>query len=190
MHKIIISKGNRKVPYPNISLTPVKACANHQECKTSCYARKAYRQYPNVRKAWDNNLNIAETNPVNYFSQVNEFLTQKKPDFFRWHVAGDILNKAYLQGMISLANRHSDTKFLAFTKRYDLTYRSIPKNLSIVMSVWPGMPTPTQKLPRAYMQDGSETRVKNAFPCPGNCEGCGLCWYLHKIGKNVVFKKH
>lgn len=190
--KVSISKKNKKVHCPNISLTPIASCANSKVCSKGCYAVKAYRQYPNVRTAWDRNFTLAMNDPAEYFNQIHEYLLKHKPRMFRWHVAGDILNQQYLEYMIDIASNLPDIKFLCFTKRYDLIYRlnEIPKNLSIVMSCWPGMPLPKQKLPRAFLQNGTEKRVKNALECQGTCENCGMCWHLGELKKNVVFHKH
>ena len=68
--------------------------------------------------------------------------------------------------------------------------KNLPNNLTIVISVWPGLRIPNSKLPKAFMQDGTENRINNAIECPGNCENCGMCWNLSKLGKNVVFNKH
>jgi hypothetical protein len=43
----------------------------------------------------------------------------------------------------------------------------------------------------AWMQDGTETRIpKGAIECHGNCETCGLCYELPRLGVDVVFHKH
>ena len=40
-------------------------------------------------------------------------------------------------------------------------------------------------------EDGSEVRVpKDAIECPGNCESCGMCYELDRLGRDVVFHKH
>jgi hypothetical protein len=83
------------------------------------------------------------------------------------------------------------TIFLAFTKRYDLEYSEIPENLTIIFSMWPGVPdTAPRGFPRAWMQDGTEDRVPDdALESPGICHNCGMCWQLAKIGRDVVFHK-
>ena len=187
-----ISKGNSKLgKIPNVSFPPVKACGNCDGCKTDCYAVKFYRLYPSVRKAWSHNWNLYRKDPERYFREISEHIQATQRRFFRWHVAGDIVDQPYLEEMSRIAKDNPSTTFLVFTKMYDLDFTSVPDNLSIVLSVWPGMPfTNASNLPLAFMQDGTETRIENAIECPGGCEHCGMCFNLREIGKNVVFYKH
>lgn len=191
----ISDKNSKLGKIPNISLIPVKDCANCEHCKSSCYALKAWKQYPAVRKAWKENSKEWRTAP---FAAAESFLEywagkKKQPRFFRIHVAGDFLEQLHVNAWIFIASRMPDTKFLAFTKRHDLDYSGRPDNLTIVLSQWPGMPLPDdmQGLRSAWMQDGTENRVPaDAIECPGNCESCGMCWHLPMIGKDVFFNEH
>jgi hypothetical protein len=190
--QVKISSGNTKLGnMHNISLTPIKGCVNCQACKKSCYALKAYKMYANTRKAWNGNLRLARKDRCEYFAQIYLYLMKHKPKFFRWHVAGDILDQAYLDAMIGVAIDTPQTKFLCFTKAHHLNFKDLPENLSIVLSMWPTMPIPAINLPKAWMQDGTETRMpRNAIECPGNCETCGMCFALKKLGRDVMFHKH
>jgi hypothetical protein len=192
-----ISEGNSKLKkIPNVSLTPIKSCP--AICRTTCgrkgecYALKAYRQYTNVRLAWDSNLDNALYNRAEFFATIHSYLAKRKPRFFRWHVAGDIPDQDYLDRMYELAEWFPDTKFLCFTKNHGLSFRRAPVNLTIVLSMWPGMEDiGPEHLPRAWMDDGTEDRVPlDAIECPGQCDECGMCWSLRKIGCDVVFEKH
>ena len=187
-----ISDGNIKLgDIPNVSMAPVRACGNCAACARTCYALKAYRMYKNTRAAWDHNLNAARTSQKAYFSDISAYIYDKKPRFFRWHVAGDILNQSYLNNMYALARTYPRTKFLAFTKMFKLKYKKRPKNLTIVFSIYPSMNLPRKKWPRAWMQDGSEKRIPyNAIECGGDCEFCGKCWDLAKLKRDVYFHKH
>lgn len=204
---IHISKGNSKLgdKIANISLVPIQDCANSKFCSKKCYALKSYRMYPNVRKCWGENSEMAWNDRENYFLQIADYLNNKKPRYFRWHVAGDILDQNYLDNMISMAIIFPMTRFLCFTKRFDLDYRTNPKyewedtepgNLSFIFSMWPGMPMPSW--PRMYgmkfawMQDGSEDRhAKGGYRmCPGSCASCKKCWTNEDSMDNVVFHMH
>jgi hypothetical protein len=99
--------------------------------------------------------------------------------------------------MCRIAAANPSTHFLAFTKNFDVVNRfedrrAVPSNLVIVFSAWPRMNFLNPHGHRvAWMQDGTETRVpKDAIGCPGNCETCGLCYELSRIGRDVVFQKH
>jgi len=186
-----ISKGNMKLGgIPNVSLRPIADCANCDMCKKDCYAMKAWRQYPNVRDAWKSNAKAVHSDDrPDWFRSIDRYITRKQPEHFRWHVAGDILDQDYYGWMRALAYRHPDTKFLCFTKRFDLDYSGRPKNLAIVLSMFPGMKVPKKKLPRAWMQDGTEKRIPTgSVECEGNCRVCNACWDLK--GKDVFFHKH
>jgi hypothetical protein len=195
---VAISKGNRKLGgVMNISLIPRTCCPAGVPCGKKCYALKAVRLYPPTREAWSRNARIAKRHPDSYFMQIAARVAKSKPHLFRWHVAGDILSIDYLRGMCRIAEGNPDTHFLAFTKAFDIVNgyegrKVIPSNLVIIFSAWPGMDFANPHGHRiAWMQDGSETRVPDdVITCHGNCETCGLCYELPKLGRDVVFHKH
>lgn len=198
--EICISLGNMKLgKIYNISLPPIKSCASNLPCYAKCYARKAYRMYPSTKKAWDKNYELYKSNPGRYFQLINEFLTNKKPEYFRFHVAGDFPDIQYLHKVLELVDNHKDIKFLAFTKRFDLVklIDKRPANLSIVLSAWPNLPIDKElrkKYHVAWMLDKKniDTRIsKNAYKCPSDCQKCNkMCWKLAKKNRDVVFKVH
>lgn len=190
-----ISNGNSKLgAIPNISLIPGRDCGD-VPCKKECYALKAWKAYPSARKAWQGNSRNAHSNPAAYFDAVRTYLTKRQPRFFRWHVAGDFLSQDYLESVNTIASEFPAIRFLAFTKRHDLDFSNAPANLAIVFSMWPGWGNPQAArdlgLPIAWMDDGNESRIPtDAIECPGNCESCGMCWNLRKLGRDVTFAKH
>lgn len=191
--KVTISKGNSKMgAIPSVSLPPVVSCPKNVPCSKDCYALKSFRMYPNVRTAWEGNYDAWKTDSDGYFDQIRQYLAKHSPRFFRFHVAGDIPDQGYLDSMVTLARKFPNTKILAFTKNHTLDFKRLPQNLSIVFSCWPIWPLPKSKsIPRAFMQDGSETRIPaTAIECHGNCESCGMCWNLKSIKRDVYFIKH
>lgn len=194
---ISISKGNKKIGNVwNVSLTPGLTCGD-VPCKRQCYAQKAWRMYPSVRKCWGGNWEEYQILGNVYFDDIVFQIGKKPPKLFRWHVAGDIPDYAYLVGMVRVALDFPSVKFLAFTKQYYivnqyLDFGPLPENLTIVFSAWPGFDLKNpHSLPIAWMQNGKETRVPiDALECHGNCEGCGLCWNLPTLGRDVVFEAH
>lgn len=174
---------------PSVSLVPGLDCGNCSKCLKGCYAMKAYRMYPATRDAYHRNSDMAHNDRGSYFQQIADELVSNPTRFFRWHVAGDILDQDYLNRMVDMAVFFPGVRFLCFTKRFDIRFGRLPENLTIILSVWPGMPLPRNRtLPRAYMQDGTETRIpKGARECPGSCEDCKLCYGLKG---SVVFNKH
>jgi hypothetical protein len=195
---VSISNGNRKLGgVMNISMSPRTCCPVGVPCGKKCYALKAVRLYPHTRAAWSRNGRIAKRHPELYFMQIAARVAKSKPRLFRWHVSGDILNTNYLGRMCRIAEENPETHFLAFSKAFDIVNRyedreAIPSNLVIVFSAWPGMKFDNPHSHRvAWMQDSTETRVpSDAIECPGNCESCGLCYELPKVGRDVVFHKH
>jgi len=206
--KLSISKGNIKLgKIYNISLPPVKSCGKNLPCYATCYAQKAYRMYPGVRKAWNKNFAVYKKDSSDYFKQIDDFLTEKKPTHFRWHVAGDFPDVDYYVRVLGIADKHKDVKFLAFTKRFDMLKQihALPReNLSIVLSAWFNLRLDKglrNQYPVAWMDDkkNPDQRIPStlrgeAIACPSNCQICikkdMSCWNLRKIGLDVVFLKH
>lgn len=153
--------------------------------------------YPSVRAAWRENSREfrAADKSGNWRKmtvEIDHYLEHRTPRFFRIHVAGDFLSQAHVDFWADIAARHPAVKFLAFTKRHDLDYAATRfTNFTVVFSMFPGMPDTSWPYPKAWMQDGTETRVPtNAIECPGNCETCGMCFNLQKLQRDVVFAKH
>ena len=197
--KLTISKGNMKLGnIPNLSLPPIKTCANGIQCAKKCYAMKAYRQYLNVRKAWDGNLALWYAFPWDFQTQLHIFLEKKRPRYFRYHVGGDIPSRDYGIMIWNTAGAFPKTQFLVYTKRpsqidWD---RPFPKNLHVLVSRWPGDQLThcvSSKLhAQAWVLDPNnpDSRIpKRAFECPGSCQTCKFCYHA-KPGQNVVFKIH
>lgn len=189
--RVHISTGNTKLgKVGDISLMPGLTCIPGAPCRRDCYARKfLFRK--TVHKAWTDNTTLAKTEPRTYFNQVFEWIDRNKPRYFRWHVAGDILNQGYLDEMILIAKLFRDTRFLVFTKRFEFDYRDTPSNMSVLFSAWPGWQTPPRKVgvrAIAWMQDGTEIRVPiDATRCKGTCSSCFECW---NATHDVMFRKH
>ena len=129
--------------------------------------------------------------PVLAIQDIHNQLKRRKslPRYFRIHVAGDFLNQDHVECWALLASKWPQIRFLAFTKMHTLDYTVMPENVTVVFSMWPGLPdNAPEGAPRAWMQDGTETRVPNdALECPGKCENCFACW---GTTKDVIFHKH
>jgi hypothetical protein len=196
--KAKLSKGNSKLgTVANVSLTPVVTCIRKAPCAKLCYAIKSQRMYKATRDMRAHNLRAFMRTPDEYFASIAE--STRGMRLFRWHVAGDIVGALYLSGMVHVAMANPDTKYLCFTKHYDLCSKVFatiarPSNLTIVFSAWPGLPMDNPLgFPVAYMmpRNGEEPRVDGTeVRCPGNCETCCACWSLPASGRNVVFHQH
>jgi len=197
--QVSISKGNSKMGnIPSVSLTPVVTCTNCESCKKDCYAKKMCRIYPTVAKSYNNNLEILRTDRNAYFAQVTAYAMTSA--YFRWHVAGDIVDTDYLDRMCKTARIAKNCRFLAFTKNWDVvndyfdTHKK-PRNLQIVFS----LPFDGQKVNNYHNFPTAEVIKKGDEPkphhkvCGGNCTECcckGIgCWELKK-GETIAFYQH
>lgn len=193
-----VSEGNRKVgSIPNFSLAPGRTCSR-EACKTclrdGCYALKSYRMYPSVRRAWDENSDLAERNVPGLEAVLKAYLTSERPAFFRVHVGGDFVSRAYAEMWARIAEAVPSTRFLAFTKQWE-NVRGVrfPDNFSLVLSGWEGTEIPAdlrEKYPAANCILHAEDMPEGGILCPGSCESCGMCWNLPKLGRDVYFVKH
>jgi len=196
MKNVKISGGNTKVGrIPNISLPPGCGCPSDAPCRASCYAQKAWKQYPQTRSAWKRNWSLQRDDRDTYFDSVLNYLRAKRPKLFRWHVSGDIPDQNYLDQVIAVARLTPETRHLAFTKRHNLNFEKANKinNLSIVLSMWNNYGNTRKRMPRAWMLDPADPdpRIpRSAIRCPGSCETCFKCWILKDIKRDVVFLKH
>jgi hypothetical protein len=192
MDQISISRGTTKMGRVlNVSLTPIESCPPGIPCAKDCYGRRACRR-PKTAAAWARNLAIYRSDPTRFWAEVNAHLTINRPDLFRSGVAGDMPDQAYLQAFYDTARAHRGTKFLAFTKNHALDFRGRPRNVSIVLSMWPGWGDTRKKMPRAWLDDPAnpDPRIPaDAIRCSGRCENCGICWDLAQLGRDVRLKK-
>lgn len=179
-----ISKGNRKIGrVMNVSLAPVLTCANCSECKMLCYDIKAVLQYRNVADARARNTALLLEDRAEYFRRIDDAISRRRlHKFFRWHVAGDIIDADYLDNMCTIARAHPDFVFWTYTKNYKVVNEycerrggrvAIPENLSIMFSEWRGMPMVNPYGFPEFSVVFKDDAVKPAgHYCPGNCDVC------------------
>lgn len=201
--KISLTNSKLGGAIPSINLPPLQTCRENAPCAKLCYARKGNWTYNNVKKSHLNNLEHFKTNSEDFFNEIIKTLNNGDIlyRFFRWHSSGDIPNLTYLMGMVRVARECPQTKFLAFTKKFELVnmYLSInvelPSNLKIVYSAWDKnfeVPNP-YNLPVTYVmfknEEDNPQIPEFAIPCVGKCYQCKSCWTLER-GQSVVFKQH
>ena len=194
-----ISTGNIKIDNTwNVNIPPPMMCQG-MPCLKRCYSMKAWRLYPNVRDMWTQNYEFYKSDPQGYFDSIIRQIQGAKftVKFFRWHSAGEIVDHAYFEGIVKVASVCKKTKFLIYTKRYELADYKHPKNLQIIFSVWPGMEV-SQELainkPMSWVDDKITPVIslkdKKPFYCKGHCADCRLCWKLSSLKKDVIFHQH
>ena len=196
-----VSKGNAKMGgIPSISLPAVVTCRKGAPCARKCYAAKLERIRPNVKAAYQRNLDLWAHDPAAFEAQAIAAAMPHR--YFRWHVSGDIVGPSYLAMMVRVANACPGTRFLCFTKRFELVNMYIkergplPENLQILFSAWAGLDVPNPyNLPMTHViyRDGSTTAPASHYVCGGNCTEClcqGVgCWQL-KPGEHLAFYEH
>lgn len=203
---LTISISNSKLGsfIPTINMPPIVTCRKNCPCAKNCYACKGnFARFESVKKTMQDNLHLYKNNNVMFFDDVNEFLQNGLTiyKYLRWHSAGDIVDANYFLGMVEIAKANPLTRFLAFTKKFEIVNEYIknngelPQNLRIVFSAWDKdfkVENP-YNLPVAYidLKDKSKNAKipETAIPCNGNCEKCLACWSLQK-GQSVFFKQH
>lgn len=179
--KMCISSGNRKIGrVMNVSLPPVLSCGHCRECKYLCYDVKACLQYPGtVIDARVRNWAVLKADRAEYFRRIEERIARRRKNkFFRWHVAGDIIDRDYFEDMVAIARRHPDFTFWTYTKEYATVNafladgNRIPGNLHIMFSEWRGLPMDNPyNMPEFRVVFHGET-APAGFYCPGNCDIC------------------
>jgi len=185
-----VSEGNVKIGnVVSVSLPPVLSCVPGIPCRKKCYALRAWRLYPNTRKAWKENLEIAQQD-LAYFERelIANLQKRRSKRYFRWHVSGDIPFPSYVSMMIRVALALPDWHFVCMTKRYSwVEKRNFPSNLTMICSAW-GSNCPKNDLPVAQVEFKTGPRKEGIY-CPGTCTSCKLCWELER-GQTIVFKEH
>lgn len=193
---VTISQKNAKMgPIPSVSLPPIVTCKHCETCKKDCYARKFWKS---TLESYAKNLQILKADRNAYFFQVKAAAMVSQ--YFRWHVAGDIVDIDYLHRMCKLARECKNTTFLAFTKNYEdvndyLNNHRKPANLKLIFSLpfdGTNIDNP-HNLPTAAVVFKGQEPDENWKICGGNCTECACrgvgCWELKK-GETIAFYKH
>lgn len=182
---------------------PTCVCRSDAPCYEKCYARKGTQQIAVVQAAYYRNLRLYNKNPDEFFEQIYYKVKFSGLPYVRLFDSGDFPDYDFLEWLSKLCEQTPNTKYMAFTKKYDIVneyidrHGSLPNNLNIIFSAWDKLwdiPNP-HGLGIAYV-DFDDKRMnpefpKNAFVCPGKestCSMCGACW--NKKLKAVIFKQH
>lgn len=197
--RVSFSPGNIKMgAIMSVSQPPIKTCPHNCPCFKDCYAERMCRYRPNVKAAYENNYAVYSEHPTFYMNAVRE--AAKTQRFFRWHVGGDIVDKAYFAYMVDIAKELRYTQFLCFTKQYDIVndyiaeHGELPPNLHMIMSAWEGKTLENPfSIPVCRVIEKDETPDDSWILCGGNCTECavsdGGCWSLQN-GSTIAIYKH
>lgn len=191
---------------PAFNLVPGRTCSPEAcaHClKDGCYAVKnacchGYNlDENNCLRAWTENTALAFNHLRELEKALDAWLTENRPALFRIHSSGDFFSVEYARMWRRIAMRHAETRFLAFTKQFDIV-RHVRfyalDNFELVLSGWTGVHVPDDLRRHyrvAWCNDGTETRIPaDAIHCPGDCNACRAYWYLSRMKKDSYFDKH
>lgn len=201
---MLISLNNSKLgdKIPSLSFPAVVTCNPEAPCFKECYARKGYMAF-HQKGVYLDNYNEYKADPRAFFDNLQQWINNEDCiyKFFRYFASGDIPDPGFLRGMVETAEKCPQTKFLAFTKRFNFVNDflsnggTIPANLKIIFSHWcKGFEVPNPYgLPCTYVYFKDATKndaiPEFAIPCTGSCKTCKACWDLQP-GQSVYFKQH
>lgn len=188
------------------NLPPLWTCGgNCKHCAKVCYALKDYKgiRVASVSKSHARNYNAVVQDLAGTEAYLLKWFAKKSPAFFRIHASGDFFipglpdTTEYARMWYRIAKANPGTRFLAFTKAYDVVrlvpFHELP-NFSLVLSEWTDVLEAPEDLKALYrtsraVEDLADTRPSEVV-CPGSCETCGMCWALKDLGHDVAFEIH
>jgi hypothetical protein len=196
----ISNKNSKMGEVASVSLVPFFSCPGvcKETCGKKCYAAKLANLRPAVLYSYAINQALVMYRPEIYWASVD--LACKAVKYFRFHVAGDILNYEYFENMIQIARNNPTTEILVFTKQYEIVNKwidingSIPENMHLLFSGWENLtPNNPHKLPETNIFKTEDEIKENWKICGGNCFKCACrgvgCWQA-KTGETIAFKLH
>lgn len=184
---------------PQLNMPYRASCRQDAPCFKECYCTHGNMAFPTVRNRHKSLMDLYLENPKEFFNEVDRELAWNRPKYFRYHSSGDIVDEQYLNLMCWLARRHKETRFLCFTKKFEMVNAYLdehkkPSNLIIVLSNWGDWKVVNpHNLPESFVNFGNNADQIPlfAYECSGSCANCAgqHCWYMKK-GDSVCFHKH
>ena len=198
---IKLSHGNKKlVSNPDTrfliwSIPPVATCPYSTAlCRKFCYAMKAYKAYPNAKRAWNDNymeslkVNFADNMILTITAELNRPSYKKaKNVVVRIHESGDFYDKYYTESWLKVARFFNEyapqVKFMAYTKSVEyFKGEDIPANMTVRFSLWSDT-EPEQLAIAESMNLPIYTAVESFTNEPKrercgcvDCAKCSKCW--------------
>ena len=127
------------------------------------------------------NLAILEKDREVYFDRIEQAISRRRKNkWFRWHVAGDIVDFDYFVHMAEISREHPDFTFWTYTKNYAVVNSycavygkdNIPANFTVMFSEWRGMPLDNPYGFPEFRVVFKDEQPPKGFYCPGNCDIC------------------
>lgn len=191
---VSISDANRKVPCPNVSKAPVITCPNCNKCMHECYdIRDCYSHgYDgDVVKARAKNTSIFKRSRNKYFFDIAIYLLKHRPEYFRVHVGGDMVDRDELERWYKIAEAFPGTKFWTYSKTWWVYDGARPANFGVMLSPWEGMTVNNPGgLPEFRVVRPGDTAPAGAWTCPGACAVCIAAGRGCPVGETTYAKLH
>ena len=223
--KVHIVIGNKKVGkhVMTFSFPTWYSCNHNCECykgtadhKPACYAMQGCYNFLSVQFAHTENYKFfVEKTSREFCDAINAEIKRhsRSCHLFRWFTAGDILNRRFLDCMVTIARENPGVKFWTYTKKYATVNKwidengldNMPRNLTIIYSHWLNddgtyfpMENPYHLPMSEYIPYGREDLTKNVtFVCPCSnpdvvacCEDCEHCCADLKRGQTQALLEH
>lgn len=100
-----------------------------------CYAFKAQRQYPNVRKWREQNFILAKYYPEVLEKLLNDQLSRTRYNVVRIHSSGDFFSEEYIKLWYKVIENNPHLNFYAYTKVDEIfSFENPPKNFNLISS--------------------------------------------------------
>ena len=187
---------------PSINLPIEGTCRADAPCKKECYANKGHWLYPKVKESLQQNLLEFYQDSEKFFNDIISYLNDSDViyKYFRWFGSGDIVNYNFFLGMVEVAKKTPQTRFLCFTKKFSIVNKyllenELPSNLQVVFSGWNiffKIDNPFN-LPVTYVNfrnvSNNVKSNENDKVCTSQCKDSKKCWYL-KQGERLFFTQH
>lgn len=204
---VTISMANTKLgKIPSFSLPSITTCPGATSwCVKACYAQRLERQYKNVNKSYEMNLDTALNNKDFVLIMNTEIskLVNKGITTFRWHVSGDWVSCKYIYDWVNIVKSNPTMTFYGYTRSWCvpnlLPHLENLKKLSNVVLFASTDVTTTETVPlgwrEAFAGDVMPNNKPKMITCLeqagklDSCDKCKLC-FNNKSTVNIYFKTH
>lgn len=171
---------------------PRNTCLAHKTplCFERCYGRKKVFLTHDVLGRYIKNL--ADSKDPDFESYVIDQIIREKVDYIRIHTIGDFYSQAYFERWVTIARICPATKFLAYTRNWELDASNLPDNFKLYYSVdvtttkfnptidrrsTMFFPPPEVKV-YAHLEPFSRPEFEGRI-CSSRCSHCKTCWNGH-----------
>lgn len=158
-----------------------------------CYAHASCWQFKKPKEIIYRNLKYVTTHPAPEINAALLRVLNEIPDgqnrYFRFFGSGDIVNKELMDALYKTAWDMPHIKMWVPTQNLEAyailtsVYR-LPPNLTVRLTAM----RVNDPAPGIGLTTYTDTCPPRHYPCPGECEGCRVCWDKPKVP--VAFKMH